>query len=458
MLSKGTSLLFRGLLLSLLACVTFACAAEEEGKPAPEGLLNAANPTHECEVNVEGDGEVAIALTAYGAGTSWERKGAEAAVISLHVDDVHKTDVVLFRGEKLHEYQALLGHLAKGKHRLAFRYEPKKSARQAQGVHIEEFELRVYRPGDSLYDVICHAPIIYGRKDANRTDVPLLMYHEKWAKGDHIVIQYTIIFSNEDGGTPPQGLMARWGRLTDIEWCYRVELDEEGEVVREEYQGDGHETVKFRGEKEGRHPLLRVCTKNNMFSDRGKSPFKFAFVPEASLPEDPPREGPMDLNPWTYEVMALEWMRESAEDPGGPATVTVSDLRNYVYIEFDSCGASGRSDCAGQAVLIKLRGDPKWYPSDHEAPSLDVKSCGWRRVTVEIPPGRREVDIEAVRFAIRPEEKGAPPCVLRGISKVFMLDENFVPTPSVLEWHGELLLDNDPDTTNPEQVTFEVWE
>ncbi|HIC94028.1 MAG TPA: hypothetical protein EYP09_07250 [Anaerolineae bacterium] len=453
---KSAKPISRALLLALLLCFSLACAAREVAEVKVEGLLNAANPTSEHEINLEADGEAALILTAYGPGTSWERKGAEAAVISVHVDEVHKADVVLFRGEKPHDYPVLLGPLTRGKHRLAFRYEPKKSARQAQGVHIEDFELHVYRPGDPLYEVIRHAPLIYGRKDANRSDVPLLMYHQKWMRDDRTVIQYTVIFSHEDGGTSPEGLMARWGRLTDIEWCYRVELDGEGQVVREVYQGSGHETVRFRGEKEGRHPLLRVCTKNNMFSDRGQSPFKFALVPEAELPEGHSREELMDLNPWTYEVMALEWMREGREDPGGPATVAVSDPRNYVYIEFNSCGASGRSDCAGQAVLIKLKGDAKWYPSDHEDPSLDVKSCGWRRVTVEVPPGKEEGDIEAVRFVIRPEEKGAPPCALRGIGKVFMLDENFAPTPSVLEWHGELTLDADPDTPDPDQVTFEV--
>jgi hypothetical protein len=430
---------------------------EEQSKPPiVEGLLDSADVRYQWEVNLEGDGEAALTVTAYGPETSWDKKGGEAAVLSVHVDGIHKGDVVLFNGATPHDYEILLGPLTQGEHRITFSYDSKKSAPQAQGVRIESCSLQLYTPDDPLYDVIRHAPIIYGRKDARYSDVPLLMYHEKWTRGEHTVIQYTVIFSNEDGGTPPEGLMARWGRLTDIEWAYRVELDKDGELVKEEYQGNGHETVRFRGKKDGRHPLLRVCTKNNMFSDRGESPYKFALLPEASLPEGHSREELMDLNPWSYRIMSLEWMREGAKDAGGPATVAVSDLRNYVYIEFNTCSASGRSDCAGQAVLIKLRDDPKWYPSDHENPSLDVKSCGWRRVTVEVPPGKGAEDIEAVRFAIRSEERGAPLCALRSIGKVFMLDESFMPTPSVLEWHGELFLDTDPDTPNPDQVTFTV--
>ena len=447
---ENAKLMLRALLLALLLCFSLACAAGKVGEVKVEGLLNAANPVSEHEINLEGEGEVAIILTAYGPGTSWERKGAEAAVISLHVDDAHKADVVLFRGEKPHDYPVLLGHLTKGKHRLVFRYEPQKSARRAQGARIEGFKLHVYRPGDPLYEVIRHAPIIYGRKDANRSDVPLLMYHQKWVKGDRTVIQYTVIFSNEDGGTSPEGLMARWGRLTDIEWCYRVELDERGQVVREAFQGDGHETVRFRGEKEGRHPLLRVCTKNNMFSDRGQSPFKFALVPEAELPEGHSREELMDLNPWTYEVMALEWMREGREDPGGPATVAVSDPRHYVYVEFEAKGT------AGAKVEVKFKDDPRWYPSDHGMEKLAASPRGWHRVTVEVPSGKTAGDIEAVRFAVGGRCRGICKLTLSGIGKVFMLDEHFVPTSSVLEWRGELILDADPDTPNLDQVTFEA--
>ena len=39
------------------------------------------------------------------------------------------------------------------------------------------------------------------------------------------LLQYTAIFSNEDGGTSTRALMARWGRTTDIEYIYRAWLD-----------------------------------------------------------------------------------------------------------------------------------------------------------------------------------------------------------------------------------------
>ena len=69
---------------------------------------------------MENDGEAALTVTAYGPETSWDRKGGEAAVLSVHVDGAHKGDVVLFGGATPHDYQVLLGPLVKGKHRLRF--------------------------------------------------------------------------------------------------------------------------------------------------------------------------------------------------------------------------------------------------------------------------------------------------------------------------------------------------
>ncbi len=76
-------------------------------------------------------------------------------------------------------------------------------------------------------------------------------------------IEYSVIWSNEDGGTNTPALMARWGRSTDIEWIYRVTLDPQGQIVSEVYQGPDHATAPFTGAKEGDHPLLQTSTINN---------------------------------------------------------------------------------------------------------------------------------------------------------------------------------------------------
>ncbi len=81
-----------------------------------------------------------------------------------------------------------------------------------------------------------------------------------------------MIFTNEDGGTPTDRLMATWGRTTDIEYLYSVAVDASGAIVDQDMQGPEHETLKFNGRREGQHPLLWVSTENNMVLDRGDDP------------------------------------------------------------------------------------------------------------------------------------------------------------------------------------------
>ena len=67
--------------------------------------------------------------------------------------------------------------------------------------------------------------------------------------------RYSVIFTNEDGGTATDRLMATWGRTTDIEYVYGARSTRQGKIVAEEFQGPGHEVPAFRGRHEGRHPL-----------------------------------------------------------------------------------------------------------------------------------------------------------------------------------------------------------
>ena len=42
----------------------------------------------------------------------------------------------------------------------------------------------------------------------------------------------------------------------------------------------------------------------------------------------------MDANPWTYQVMAKEMIREGKVEPvASPATPTMSDQRDYLFTE-----------------------------------------------------------------------------------------------------------------------------
>ncbi len=434
----------------LPAIVSMACSSMST-TPMPIGTRGSQLPVLEKQITLPNAGEVVLSLHAGAPGTAWSRVQAEAATISVHIDGL-EADIVLFRGETPFTYEVAVGNLSQGTHRLALYLEPLKSAPQAKQVQVDDIVVRVYTGDDPLYQVIAHAPFLYGREESRYSDTPLVMYHELTHDAGTTAIQYTIIFSNEDGGTAPDGLMARWGRLTDIEWLYRVVLDAQGAVVKEEYQDKDHNTAIFHGVKETQHPLLKDVTKNNLFADAGTSSYRFALVPAESLP-DVAREEMMDRHPWTYRVMAEEWEREkqnSTERNGVPETRDVSDPRNYMYVEFNSEPLSNMACDAKLALQAKIRGNERWYSSDHGVDSLRIQSQGWRRSAIELPPGTAADQLEALRFVIY-SGKNSPTCalVVTHVRKVFLLDRDYVPEPSILTWSGRQVLDTDASTPYP---------
>ena len=75
------------------------------------------------------------------------------------------------------------------------------------------------------------------------------------------------MFSNEDGGTPLDRLMATWGRATDIELVYSVQLDAAGGVRAATFQARTTSLPASRAGA-GSHPVLYVVTENNMVEGR----------------------------------------------------------------------------------------------------------------------------------------------------------------------------------------------
>src|SRR5262249_30206977 len=134
------------------------------------------------------------------------------------------------------------------------------------------------------------------------TDIPLLMWCEKLPDAS---LRYSVIFSNEDGGTSTRGLMARWGRVTDIEYVYQVWPDK-----RTLIQTRGHKDAEFRGKRDGLHPLLTVVTDNNMVSDEAPTPVRYQLTPILYDLKNCSRECVMDDFPYTYAISARELERE----------------------------------------------------------------------------------------------------------------------------------------------------
>jgi hypothetical protein len=147
------------------------------------------------------------------------------------------------------------------------------------------------RPGDSVHR---YAPVVYGRDTAALgnlyqnaiTDTPLIAWHETApaATAGHTVVTY--------------------------------------------------QPLHFTGRYEGDHALLETCTSNNNMCDVVDDPMRFFLSALQTRPADQAREYQMDVNTWTYQILAKEMIREGKIEPPSPVTALTpdaSDQRNYLY-------------------------------------------------------------------------------------------------------------------------------
>ena len=262
-----------------------------------------------------------------------------------------------------------------------------------------------------------YAPVLYGRNIAalggrfqnNHTDTPLIAWHQVLPadKPGHSVIEYSVAWSNEDGGTSTAALMSQWGRTTDIEWVYRVEVNARGGRVKGSgvFQSAGHGTATFHGRYDGTHPLLETCTdNNNVCGTRSTTRCGSPCPPVTSCPADQPREHEMDVHPWTYQVMAREMVREKKIEPTpNPLSLAVGDQRTYLYVAVSHDTVPPASAAAvGLVVQVVLKSDPlTTYTSNHN-PTVGfatINRDGPAATTVELPVGttrcRHPVDLRA---------------------------------------------------------------
>ena len=422
-------------------------------------------------------GEALLDVRAFAPGTDWGSAGKESAVVTLELDGAYNQDVVLFNGAEPFDYKVSLGPVRRGHHEVTARFNPAKSPPGATGATVQSLtpSLAPSSGDDALAQR--YSPVVYGRNlpdiagtyENNHTDVPLLTYHQVTHQASgNTVLEYTMIWSNEDGGTNTPALMARWGRTTDIEWIYRVTLDPSGNVVSEVYQAPNHETKSFSGARLGDHPMLVTGTSNNnmLQVDDPAASTGYRFIQDASqtLPPRRAREAVMDANPWSYQVMAKEMIREGKVEPiASPATPDMSDQRNYLWTEVDkdttypTPPASGT--WVGTALQVKLTGDPQWYSSNHAVPDWSIQRDDPAATTIELPPGKSPADVEAIKaVAVPVAATGSNPApapsdyriTVTSLNRGFFLDHEFLPGSSFVQWQGSEVL----TPSRPEAV---IW-
>lgn len=379
--------------------------------------------------------EATLDLIASVPGASWEKAGSEAATVSIFVDGQKHQDAILFAGAKQFTYRLLLGRVSPGEHKLRIELNRQQSAASVTTVKIADTKVTLLPSSHPEFQMIAHAPILFARPDTigKFSDIPLLMYCETLKESGKTILRYTVIFSNEDGGTQTAALMARWGRTTDIEWVVDVELDAEGRVVNSTYQGARHVTKTFQGKREADHPLFLTAAINNNFSDQGESAMRFALRPIHVDLLQRSREWVMDQHPWTYTIMAEEMIREGKVTTERTLGARIGDLRNYLYVD----AASNQQNGALISFAVKLKNDPRWYTSDFGINSYKIERSGFFRTTIRLPKGTTLNQIE--RLAARCDLSGNPrsqeeiikataaQCELNSVNKVFLMNENFQP-------------------------------
>ena len=175
-----------------------------------------------------------------------------------------------------------------------------------------------------------YSPVVVPRRDQmkNReTDVPLgISYSVIQLPEGHSLLQYTVIFSGEDSKRNARSNLAQmtaYGRQTDIEYVYQVELNPAGERVRDWYQGGilktpiGHAKLRFKGGYLAgtNHPILYNSTRNNIFRDRpcastGDLTVMYAYGNLEEIPFPLAREVTMWEQLWMFDASDLELKME----------------------------------------------------------------------------------------------------------------------------------------------------
>jgi hypothetical protein len=399
-------------------------------------------------------GEAVATIAAGCAHCDWSAEGREAVLLRVTVDGKYSQHVALTRGEAVGEYRIVLGPVSAGEHHVEISRDGALSAVQAGAVTYGALKVDVIPPREREYAWLSRAPILRARPGTVEkfSDFPLVMYAEQHVNGEsgsRYQLQYTVIFTNEDGGTPTDRLMATWGRTTDIEFIYGLTEPASRDAPREEIQAAGHKWIPFQGPREGTHPILWVATENNMVADHGADDLvRFAPAPQLVALAGASREKVMDDNPWMYAVTSAEMVREHRIDPmAAPGSGHIVDPRRYITIE--ACGQVKDATLAFDIGVRSGDGAIVWLPTDTD-PRFRIARGGCFRGGSPAPAAVTSLEVTGLRIRAyaRPAREGETPppagsVVLEAVTKVFALDKAFVPAVQPIVWKGSLAVNTD---------------
>jgi hypothetical protein len=383
-------------------------------------------------------GEMILTLEAAARDTSWAKVGAEGAALTVFVDGKYNQDIILFAGAEKFAYPVALGNFERGKHKIAVLLNESRSAKKAKAAKIYSIDVSpVNSSAKAFADVtaLANSPFIYARPDTidKFSDIPLFTYYEIFPNGENdFKIRYTTVFSNEDGGTQTAALMARWGRATDIEWVYEIEVKDR-KIVSQIFQAANHETKNYAGKRVfGTHPLIFNQTVNNNFADAGCSQLRFAPLAAGADLSKKSRESLMDENGWTYRIMAEELLRENRVNAEKLDANTIADPRDYLYAEI-----YGEPTNAAVNIEVETSGKEK-FSSDAGIAALRVNRKGYLRVALRLPRKTVSEFPPSVIVGCHPISSNDSPgnsdeCQNVRVVKLVRLGENYQPLVKKIE-------------------------
>ncbi|MGH7492915.1 MAG: hypothetical protein ACREOO_11030 [bacterium] len=390
-----------------------------------------------------------IAALQISSQTDWEDPTRSAAALSVSIDGRLCSHVVTYMGREFHHYEVHLGLVTPGVRVLEItRLDSMQIDVKLLNVHVDAYE-----EDHPQYAVLAHAPVIFGRKEMRHSDVPLLMaYDLRWfdapagsdahagASRRMKSIEYTVVYSNEAGGTPPVGLLHVWGRYADIEWVYRVEFETDGKTRRRAYfQGQDHKPMPFRGGFENDQPALQVATLNNMLIDTLNTKLRFALPPRFTMPDEGLRERLMLQAPWTWRVCAKEARREQRQEKMLSDSTRLADLKHYLFIQFAAHPQNPEAECGG-FFIAKFRRQTGESVSHLWSPRLVIRSRKpfIRQTALPMPAGTTPEDLVRLDFVA---DAYSQKTVLTEIVNLFALDGNDLPRLWPPGWKGAIALD-----------------
>jgi hypothetical protein len=346
---------------------------------------------------------------------------------TLMVDGTADSEVLLLPGSGRDRYDALVGPLGAGRHALSVVRSELWPADAR--VRWKRLSARAVKAGEPDHERLRHAPRLWLRADTvgEATDVPLLAFVEEDAVAGGRRLRYSLVFSNEDGGTPSKALMARWGRTTDIELAYEVVLGPDGSPISELFQGPDHEMRPFRGRRVGAHPILLDAAINHIFLDRGRSGALVALVPVPQAADAATRESITDSRPWIARATARELALEGKLTPGRgqKREMVVDDPREYLYLEarlrLESAAVAARAGRADGTSVSSHGGDAR----------LAIERDGLVRTA--IPLGTSVAPLSSLRWECAPRGRRGKRarCQIEAL-RAFRLDEAYRPGPNLL--------------------------